>query len=234
MVASEVGEETLLICDSCGYRANQEKAEYRRNPLTEKPEALELKEVSTPDVKTIDQLAEFFKCPADSFLKSIIYLADGKPVMAVVSGGREINELKLKKVLEAVELELAPDNIVEEVTGAPVGFAGPVNGPDIPVVYDISVRDIANGITGANKKDLHYSGVNPGRDFQIKKEHDITSAMGGDHCVNCGAAMYEKKGIEVGHIFKLGYKYTRSMNVSVLDESGKTVTPIYGLLRHRR
>jgi prolyl-tRNA synthetase len=148
--------------------------------------------------------------------------------MAVVTGDREINELKLKKALNAAELELAADSVVEQVTGAPVGFAGPVKGPSIPTVFDISVRDIRNGITGANRRDVHYSGVNPGRDFTIREEHDITSARKGDACPVCGAEMYEKKGIEVGHIFKLGYKYSKAMNVSVLDESGKTVTPIMG------
>jgi prolyl-tRNA synthetase len=227
MVASEVGEETLLICDSCGYRANQEKAQYARKPAVNQ-EPAEMKEVATPAVRTIDQLVEFFGCEADRFLKSIIYVADGRPVMAVVTGDREINELKLKKVLNATELELAADSVVEQVTGAPVGFAGPVGGPSIPTVFDLSVRDIRNGITGANRRDVHYSGVNPGRDFTIREEHDITSARKGDACSACGAPMNEKKGIEVGHIFKLGYKYSRAMNVSVLDESGKTVTPIMG------
>jgi len=229
MVASEVGEEYLLLCDGCGYRANQEKAEYKRKETAgsaEEPQ--ELKIVDTPAVRTIDELVVFFKASAGIFMKSIIYLADGKPVMAVVPGDREINEHKLKNVLGAAELELAPDNVVEEVTGAPVGFAGPVKGPKVRTVYDIAVKDITNGITGANARDKHFAGVNPGRDIQIKEAFDITSAVEGDACPRCGAAMYVKKGIEVGHIFKLGYKYTKSMDVSVLDESGKAVMPIMG------
>lgn len=228
MVASEVGEETLLLCDKCGYRANMEKAGYRRadpgNPAVKD----ELKEVHTPDVKTIDDLSAFFGSTQDSFLKSIVYVADGKPVMAVVPGSRDINENKLGNYLAAVNLELADDTVVEKVTGAPVGFAGPVTGKDIRVIFDISVKNIYNAITGANKKDFHYSGVNPGRDFMIKEEADITSARSGDNCPKCDSEMYEKKGIEVGHIFKLGYKYTESMNVSVLDEKGSAVTPVMG------
>jgi len=229
MVASEVGEETLLLCDSCGYRANQEKAEFHREEKTvDVGEELSL--VNTPDVKTIEDLVAFFKIESHNFIKSIIYLADEKPVMVVVPGDREINEHKLKNHLGAVEIDLAGDDVVETVTGAPVGFAGPIDIKDqnMRVVFDSSIAFIADGITGANKKDAHYKGVNPGRDFTIKDEADLTSAIGGDLCPSCKKAMYEKKGIEVGHIFKLGYKYTKSMNVSVLAESGKALTPIMG------
>lgn len=228
MVASEVGEEVLLLCASCGYKANQERAEYRRPEAKAADAAEELRAVDTPNVRTIDELAAFFKCGAGRFLKSIIYVADGKPVMAVVPGDREINEVKLKNALGALELELAADSVVEEVTGAPVGFAGPVTEKAVRAVFDLSVRDARNAVTGANEKDRHYTGVNPGRDFQITEQADITSAVKGDACPRCGAAMDERKGIEVGHIFKLGYKYTKSMELTVLDENGKAVHPIMG------
>jgi len=229
MVASEVGEEVLLICESCDYRANQERAEHRRPDLRKesgKPE--ELRVVDTPDVRTIDDLVRFFNLSAERFMKSIIYLSDGAPVMAVVPGDREINEVKLKNYLGSLELEIAPDAIVEEVTRAPVGFAGPVNDFAVQTVYDLSIKDISNGITGANEKDKHYAGVNPGRDFTIENEADITVADAGDACPKCGKPMIARRGIEVGHIFKLGYKYTESMKVSVLDEHGKAVRPIMG------
>lgn len=228
MVASEVGEEVLIICPECGYKANQERAEYKRIPVTDNDALQDMKIVDTPDVRTIEELTEFFKCSPDKFLKSIIYLADGKPVMAVVPGDREINEVKLKNALSATELELAPNQVVEDVTGALVGFAGPVNKFKVRAVFDISIKDAKNAITGANIVDRHYSGVNPGRDFQIKEEADITSARDGDYCPRCGKSMKERKGIEVGHIFKLGYKYTRAMNLTVLDEKGKAVHPIMG------
>ncbi|HPS58070.1 MAG TPA: proline--tRNA ligase [Spirochaetota bacterium] len=228
MVASEVGEETLLICDKCEYRANSEKAEYKRPVLENAVSMDELKEVHTPGIKTIDDLVKFFKCEEDTFLKSIVYAADGKPVLVVVPGSREVNEHKLNNYLGSHELHLTIDSVVEEFTGAPVGFAGPVTSRDIRIVYDISVKDMNNAITGANKTDTHYSGVNPGRDFKINEEADITTAHAGDICPKCGSALYEKKGIEVGHIFKLGYKYTETMKVTVLDENGKGVTPIMG------
>lgn len=228
MVASEIGEEVLLICEKCEYRANSEKAEYQRSAVNAKVTPDELKEVHTPDIKTIEDLVKFFKCDEDKFLKSIIYLADGKPVVVVVPGSREVNEHKLKNFVNAVELGLASDEVVQQVTGAPFGFAGPVGIKETRVIFDISVKDIVNAFTGANKKDYHYSGVNPGRDFVIKEEADVTSARAGDICPKCGASMYEKKGIEVGHIFKLGYKYTKAMNLTVLDEKGEAVTPIMG------
>ena len=229
MVASEVGEEYLLLCDKCGYRANQEKAEYRRKSTEDSSEDMqELSEVDTPEVKSIEDLAAFFKCSEKLFLKSIIYLADEEAIMVVVPGDREVNEHKLKNALNAVELELAPDGVVEDVTKAPVGFAGPVNDFKLRTLCDISVKDMANAITGANKRDKHFTGVNPGRDFKIEEIHDLTSAEEGDACFSCGEAMYVKKGIEVGHIFKLGYKYTEAMDVSVLDEKGKSVTPVMG------
>ncbi len=227
MVPSTIGEEVLLLCNSCGYRANQEKADFKRTfPAFETPE--ELKEVSTPNVRTIDELVTFFNCNASKFLKSIIYLADGKPVMAVISGDREINEHKLKRALGAAELELAGDRIVEEVTQAPVGFAGPINNFKIRTIFDLSIRHISNGITGANKKDVHYTGVNSGRDFAIIEEADIALAVDGDKCPTCGAPMNTAKGIEVGHIFKLGYKYSKSMNLTVLDKNGRAVHPLMG------
>ncbi len=227
MVPSAIGEEVLLLCEKCGYRANQEKADFRRTfPSAEPPE--NLKEVSTPNIRTIDELVSFFNCDASKFLKSIIYLADGKPVMAVISGDREINEHKLKRALGASELELAPDHIVEDVTRAPVGFAGPINDFNIRTIFDASIRHISNGITGANKKDVHFAGVTPGRDFTISEEADIALAIDGDACPKCGSSMSTTRGIEVGHIFKLGYKYSMSMNLTVLDKNGKAVHPIMG------
>jgi len=229
MVASEIGEETLLLCKSCGYKANQERADYKRIDEGVDDEAIdEIKVVDTPNVKTIDDLVSFFNCSSNKFLKSIIYLADDKPVMAIVPGGREINELKLKNLLRANELEIAPDATVEDVTSAPVGFAGPVKNLEIKTVFDLSVKNIKNAITGANQIDRHYVNVNHGRDFEIREEGDITIAVGGDLCPKCGDGMILKKGIEVGHIFKLGYKYTESMNLTVLNEKGRAQHPIMG------
>lgn len=228
MVASEVGEETLLICPACEYRANQEKAEHMRDKKEEQNASAAMEEVHTPGVKTIDDLSELFKADASKFLKTILYVADGEPVMAVVTGDRDVNEHKLKNLLDCNELDLADDATVEKVTGAPVGFAGPVTSSDVRKVFDLDVAACKDMITGANKGDYHLKNVDPGRDFHLDESGDIVSAVEGDDCPLCGADMYTKKGIEVGHIFKLGYKYTEAMNVTVLDQNGKAINPIMG------
>ena len=227
MVASEVGEETLLICESCSYRANQEKAVFKREEKTGSVSG-ELEKVHTPDVKTIDDLAKFFSTEASKFLKSILYTADGETVMAVVTGDREINEIKLKNYLGCIELELASDDKIFEATKSPVGFAGPVGIKNIRIVFDLSVKNTFDAITGANEKDYHYKGVNPGRDFEIKEEADLVTAVEGDACPECGKKLSATKGIEVGHIFKLGYKYTKAMNFTFLDKNGRPANPIMG------
>ncbi len=227
MVASEVGEETLLICESCSYRANQEKAVFKREEKTGSVSG-ELEKVHTPDVKTIDDLAKFFSTEASKFLKSILYTADGETVMAVVTGDREINEIKLKNYLGCIELELASDDKIFEATKSPVGFAGPVGIKNIRIVFDLSVKNTFDAITGANEKDYHYKGVNSGRDFVIKEEADLVTAVEGDACPECGRKLSATKGIEVGHIFKLGYKYTKAMNFTFLDKNGRPANPIMG------
>ena len=227
MVASEVGEETLLICQSCGYRANQEKASFRRvNAAPENPVSME--KVKTPDIRTIDELTVFFSVEASKFLKSILYRADGETVMAVVNGDREINEIKLKNYLGCAELTLASDEEIFKATNAPVGFAGPAGISGIRIICDLSVKNTCNAITGSNEKDHHYKGVNPGRDFAVSEEADLVTAVEGDACPDCGLNLAATKGIEVGHIFKLGYKYTKSMNFTYLDKNGRPANPIMG------
>ncbi len=228
MVASEVGEEVLLLCEGCDYRANREKAAYKRTESSADETPLEMKKVSTPDVKTIEDLEAFFGCSQKRFLKSIVYIINEKPVMVVVPGDREVNEHKVAALFAATEIELANDEVVEKVTGAMVGFAGPVGTVGAEIVFDETVPMMKNAITGANEAHYHLKNVNPGRDFEVSKVADVTSAMEGDTCSVCGGKLYEKKGIEVGHIFKLGDKYTKGMNVSVLDENGKAVTPLMG------
>ncbi len=228
MVPSTVGEDTIFQCASCGYVANAERAvsyeEYKRDfaPLREK------EETATPNVRTIDELAAFFKTTPDRFIKSLVYKAEGKPVMAVIRGDLEINETKLKNVLKCAELELADEDTIKTVTGAPVGFASPVGLRNITVIADKSVEFIVNGITGANKKDTHIVNVNPERDFTSQIIADIRLTRDGDLCPECRKPLKSYKGIEVGHVFKLGYKYTESMHVSVLDKEGKEIRPIMG------
>ncbi len=228
MVVSDIGEETLVFCPKCGYSANLEKAETldAESPKKEGPKPIQ--EVDTPDTKTIDQLTEFFKITPKKFIKTIVYIADSKPVVALIRGDLDINETKLKNNLKAVELELADEKTIESVTGAKVGFAGPVNLKNVPIYADNSIKTVYNGITGANKNDKHLINVNLDRDFKVDKFFDIRTAKEGDKCIKCKNSIQLKHGIEVGHIFKLGYKYTKSMDVQFLDKDHKEKNPIMG------
>ncbi|MGC8767155.1 MAG: proline--tRNA ligase [Brevinematia bacterium] len=228
MVFSSIGESTILYCKNCGYYANVERASSVIDEFVSNEEVRNLEEVDTPNVFTIEDLTKFFNTTPKKFIKTLVYVSDGEPIVVLIRGDLDVNEVKLKNYLGSVELELASSEVIEKVTGAPVGFAGPVGLKNVRVVADLSIKGIVNAITGANKKDKHIINVNLGRDFDVKEFADIRSAKAGDRCVNCGSTLEETKGIEVGHIFKLGYKYTKSMNVMVLDKNGNRVYPIMG------
>ncbi len=228
MVVSEIGEETLVICQKCWYSANLEKAESKESKEYQKEDMKELREVDTPDKKSIKELMEFFKAPPEKFIKTIIYMADENPVMVLIRGDLEINETKLKNLLKVTDLELADDNTIKKTTKADVGFAGPVGIKNIHVYADFSIKSISNAITGANKTDKHIINVNLDKDFQVKTFSDIRTVKQGDLCLQCNSKLIFKKGIEVGHIFKLGYKYTENLDVKFLDKDHKEKHPIMG------
>lgn len=213
--------------------------------------------IETPSVRTIEELCAFLKTDAKSFIKTLVYKAlnveldlSAAPGCAklekhasapdapktypeaffavAIRGDLDVNETKLAAVLKASEVMLASDVDVERLTGAPVGFAGPVGLTGLPVVADETVTAMADAVTGALAKDLHYAHVAYGRDFTPWMVADVRTVKAGDRCALCGGELYEKKGNELGHIFKLGYKYTKSMNVTYLDEAGKTQIPTMG------
>lgn len=252
MVESEVGDDTLIICPKCGYAANVEKATcvedaaLDKNGMaqqcTEKPFEI----IATPDVKTISDLAKFLGTTPQSFIKTLIYKVnscgvdfascstkrDAKNndvfVAVCIRGDLDVNEAKLTSVLKAASVELACDEDVVSVTGAPVGFAGPVNLKSTPIIADLSLKTMHDSVTGALQKDAHFIHVEFLRDFTADITADVRSVVSGDKCPNCKSGFYTKKGNELGHIFKLGDKYTKSMNVTYLDENGKSVTPLMG------
>ena len=216
-----------------------------------------IEKIDTPSVKTIEELCNFLKADAKQFVKTLIYRAEnveldltGAPgasklerkspapdapkmypeafFAVLIRGDLDVNEVKLAAAVKASEASLATDDDVVRLTGAPVGFAGPVGLTGIPVIADYSVTGISDGITGALAKDLHYKHAAYGRDYEAFMVTDVRTVKAGDTCVNCGGTLYEKKGNELGHIFKLGYKYTKSMNVTYLDEEGKTQIPTMG------
>ncbi len=227
MVKSQIGEGVIAFCETCGYAANEEKAECIPDRAETEKEIKLIEKVATPDVRTIDELMDFFKCSPKRFAKTIIYKADDKIVAAIVRGDREINETKLANLYNCVELEMAEQSIVKRVTGADVGFAGPI-GLDIDVVIDLEVAEMKNFITGANDSGYHYINANIERDFSATKIKDIRNIIDGDRCPKCGSPVKTAQGIEVGHIFKLGTKYSKALDCSYLDENGKEQPMIMG------
>jgi prolyl-tRNA synthetase len=221
-VLAETGEDALVACDKCDYAANVEQAATRPAPRAETGKATQqMTRVSTPNAHTIAEVSAFMKVPPTSLAKTLIYLADGKPVAVMVRGDRELNEIKLKKALGATEVVLAGDKAVNEVTGAPVGFAGPV-GLKIPIYVDDEVAGMSDFVVGANAADAHVMGVNLGRDFQPTATGDYRQAAPGDACPRCDGGVFKGyRGIEVGHVFFLGQKYSKSMGVNFLDVDGK-------------
>ena len=226
MVHADSGEDGIVDCPACGYAANQERAERTVAPVsgTDSPA---IAEVATPNARTIDDLVAFFKCPADRFIKTLIYLVDGKPAAALVPGDRDLNEHKLKRLLGAKKVELADDATIRKVTGAPVGFAGPV-GLSIPVYADQALKGAADRITGANKADTHILHVDLARDAAVTAFEDLVVVGAGDTCPRCGKTLQIKRGIEVGHVFKLGTKYTESFEAKYLNDKGQSELMVMG------
>ncbi|MDR0449983.1 MAG: proline--tRNA ligase [Treponema sp.] len=268
MVESEIGDNTLLLCRSCDYAANVEKAgckpdsnlrpsvDIAKNAAASTPP---IEKIDTPAVKTIEELCGFLKTDAKAFIKTLIYRAVNveldlsaapgceklerrRPVSdsaapevypeaffaVAIRGDLDVNEVKLSAALKASELALASDRDVERLTGAPLGFVGPMGLRGLPVIADYTVTAMNDAVTGALAKDLHYRHAAYGRDFEAWMLSDVRTVKAGDRCPLCGGELYEKKGNELGHIFKLGYKYTKSMNVSYLDEDGKSQIPTMG------
>jgi prolyl-tRNA synthetase len=226
MVISEIGEDGIAYCKACGYGANEEKASCiePKEPIIE--EKLPIEKIFTPNIHTISELAGFLGCEPTKMAKTLILKADDKLVAAMVRGDRELNEVKLKNVLGCTELEIADAESVRIATNAEVGFAGPI-GLKIKIIADYEVAHGKNLIVGANETDHHLINVNIGRDFEAEI-HDIRSIAEGDVCPCCGQEITLARGIEVGHIFKLGTKYSEQLKCNYIDESGNEQPMVMG------
>lgn len=214
-----MGEDTLVLCDSCSFASNIEVAACvpEKPDHEEAPEELTL--VETPHSKTIEEVTAYLHKDAKKFVKTLIYSVDGKPVAVMVRGDRDVNETKLRKLFDAGEVELAEPEMVREATGAEVGFAGPI-GIKCPVVADTEVTFMQNFIVGANKTGYHYTGVNQDC-FKIDQAADLRNIMEGDTCPVCGGKIHFTHGIEVGNTFKLGTKYSKALNLQYLDANNQ-------------
>ncbi len=227
MIISDIGDDTIVSCGSCGYAANAEKAACPE-PVESTEEMVAVEKVHTPNAGTIEELVSFFGTTPDKFAKTLLYSADGKIVAAMVRGDRELNETKLKNFLKCAHLDLASYDEVRKATGAEVGFAGPI-GLDVDrLIVDKEIPAMRNFLVGANQTDYHYSGVNYDRDFISADVCDIRLIESGDPCPVCGAAAQLAKTIEVGHIFKLGTKYSVAMECLFLDQEAKQKPCIMG------
>ena len=227
MVKSEVGEDEIVFCSGCDYAANIEKA-TSVNHKASTEEMKEMSEIETPNVHTIEELQDFFKMDAGQFAKTLIYYADGKTVAVVVRGDRDVNETKVANAIGgAVEFELASEDTIKAVTGAEVGFAGPIGIKADYLFIDQEVVDQRNVIVGANKTGYHIQNANFGRDFE-GQVGDFRNVQEGDKCPKCGQPLEIMRGVEVGHIFKLGTKYSESMGATFLDQNGKSQPIIMG------
>jgi len=229
MVMADAGEDGIVECPDCSYAANQERAERQEPALQSQisnPQS-EIAEIPTPNARTIEQVAAFLKCQPGQLIKTLIYVADGKPVAVLTAGDRIVNEHKLKRALGSKRLELASDEVVAKATGAPVGFAGPV-GLNLPIYADFGLRGATDRFTGGNQADTHIAHVDLARDAKVTEYIDLTIVGANDRCPRCGQALRLMRGIEVGHVFKLGTKYSESFQAKYLSEKGQAETMVMG------
>jgi prolyl-tRNA synthetase len=221
MVLADTGEDLIAVCGRCGYAANLEKAEVGAGVAVKSEEPMApLSKAPTPGRRTVEEVCAFLKVPASKLTKTLIFETSKGPLAALVRGDRELNPFKLEAAAGGSGLAMASAEVIAKVTGGPLGFSGPV-GLKLPIFTDREVAAMRNFVTGANAPDLHYTGANPGRDFDPGTVADLRQAAEGDPCPRCEGSLGMTRGIEVGHVFKLGTKYSAAMKATFLDAEGK-------------
>lgn len=220
MVLAETGEDTIVVCKDCEYAANMEKAEVKAVAVENDAALLELEKVETPGKRKVDIVCEFMGITPSELVKTMVYIADGTPVAVLVRGDREVEEVKLKNLIGAADVEMAEDKVVFDATGVPTGYLGPIGIP-IRIFADQEVAAMRNFVVGANEKNYHLKNVNLGRDFEVEAVADLRQITTDDPCPVCGGQLDLTEGIEVGHIFKLGTSYSESMNAVFQDSDGQ-------------
>ena len=232
MAVSPFGEDSVVTCGSCKYAANKEKAECPAPPggglsAGDTQELIPVQEVSTPGAHTIEQVAALLKVPARILVKTIVYRTNAGFIAALVRGDHEVNEAKLRRAAQAESLAMATPEEIQKETGGPIGFSGPV-GLKLRIFCDHAVTALANFVTGANRKGAHLTNVNLNRDFQPALTTDLRVAVEGDACPRCGGKLGFTHGIEVGHVFKLGTRYSQKMNCVYLDQNSQLHPMVMG------
>jgi prolyl-tRNA synthetase len=231
MVLADTGEDAVVRCAACGYGANLEKAETGPRPAPWKDETeTPLVEVETPGKGGIDDVVEFLGITASRMIKCLVYETEKGFVVALLRGDLDVNEVALKNMLHVDHLALAAEDKVEKATGAPVGYVGPHKLPAqaVRIVGDHSIRDAVNAVTGAGRRDWHVAGFVQRRDAKVEAFGSFAQARAGDPCPRCGKPLDIARGIEVGHIFKLGTKYSEALGCTFTDEKGETLPAVMG------
>ena len=229
MVLSDTGEDDIVSCQNCPYASNLEKAEIlsREDDSKHTEREEELQVVDTPGIRTVDEVTKFLSVRPEKLVKTLIYQTEHGPIAALVRGDHELNETKLRNVLNVQELTMADPETVFDVTGAPMGFAGAI-GLQVKKVADFALKEMKNMVMGANEEDKHILNVNEGRDFQVETYADLRMITSSDPCPRCGGELLFGKGIEVGHVFKLGTKYSTALKADFLDRNGQETPFVMG------
>ena len=233
MVLAKTGEDTLVVCRECDYAANVEKATIKALSAQNQEYMLEAEKIETPGKRKVAAVCDFLGIGPEKLVKTLIYKVtggDGLPVAVLVRGDREVQEVKLKNLLQAVDVELAEDKDVFDITGVPTGYLGPIglNGSKIKVVADWEVAAMRNFVVGGGEKNYHLKNVNMGRDFEVAVVADLRQIAADDPCPLCGGELGQIEGIEVGHIFKLGTVYSESMRAVFQDHDGQEKPLVMG------
>jgi len=228
MCPSEVGEDLVAHCPACNYAANVEKATSRLDEVADGPGLPAAERFATPGVRTIEDLASGYDAPANRQIKTLVYVLDGKLTLVLMRGDHALNEQKLADATAAVEVRPAQPEEIREALGALPGSLGAVGVTNLPVLADEALRGRRDMVTGANTDDFHLRGVDVARDIGVGTWADLREVAAGEPCIRCGQPLELVPTIEVGHIFKLGYKFTKAFGVTVLDASGERVHPIMG------
>ena len=228
MVLAETGEETIVYADQGAFAANVERADVLP-PTDASTEALRpLTRAATPGARTVEEVTACLKVTADRIVKTLLYQSAKGPVAVLIRGDHEANEIKIKKRLGLTDIELADPETVRRLTGAPVGFAGPVGLKDVSIIADQAVKALRNVVVGANEDATHYVDANSGRDFEVQQFADLRNAKAGDPSPRGDGILQVTKGIEVGHVFMLGTKYSHAMNAMFLDPQGQERLAVMG------
>ncbi len=229
VVLTDYGEARVAYCENCSYAANAEIVDLSNAWQEEDEEEKEAQEVYTPNVKTIQELSEFLGVPSSKIIKAVLYIWDSKPLMVLIRGDRDIDENKLEGVLKSENFRLATDEEVEKLLGTSKGFIGPLNLPEgMKVLWDYSLRGTKNMVVAFNKKEYHLINANSGRDYQYGEFVDVAQVKEGDKCPKCGSPLKVDKGLELGHIFLLGTRYSEPMKLYFTDQDGTSKPVIMG------